>query len=275
MVERILQQHGSGSRIALWAHDWHISKFAGDPIKDMPRMGTFLEQHFADDYLPIGISFGSGGFQAKYYPQDDEDPAKLVLQEFKVPGSRNDSFSNVFDYCDSPVSAFDLSGDSRGTLPAWMQQPHYNRTIGAVFRPELERSDSYYEEMEIPEHYELVIHIKNTTRARPLSPVARFRLGAKFEESSGDSKPNKDGARVKSVAEKSLAERCGLKAGDRIVAIEDEQISTISQFKKTLAGIIRPGSHKLQVIRPSDQNAESPQHHRRLLYLVVPPWISE
>ncbi|HBE70047.1 MAG TPA: hypothetical protein DDW52_18020 [Planctomycetaceae bacterium] len=279
MVERILQQHGTGSRIALWAHDWHISKFAGNLTRHVPRMGTFLEQRFADDYLPIGISFGTGAFQAKYYPQDDEDPAKLVLREFRVSGSRNDSFSNVFDYSDSPVSAFDLTDDGVNALPAWMRQPQYNRTIGAVFRPELEKSDSYYEEMEIAAHYELVLHIKKTSRARPLGPVARFRFGAKFEESDEGSKSDSQnlangGARINSVAEKSLAELCGLKSGDRIVGIEDEEIVSASQFKKALAEIDRPGSYKLSVVRTSDQ-LKGQAAEQRIFYLLVPQWIAD
>ncbi|MEL6111146.1 MAG: erythromycin esterase family protein, partial [Planctomycetota bacterium] len=277
LVESILEQHGEEARIMLWAHDWHISKFAGDPASDVPRMGTYLEQRRGTDYLPVGLSFGSGTFQAKYSPKPDEDPAKLVLREFRVDGSREDSFSNVFDHCDAPLAAFVLSGQPLEALPPWMKLPHPNRTIGAVYRPSLGRTDAYYEDVVLDRHFELVFHVPETTRAKPLHPVARFRFGAQFDEPPESQQRSGQQAHVtvKSVSPKSLAEKCGLRVGDQIVEFEGKEIAGKVDFESALAGVERPGSHALRVRREGDPVEGPAERQELILYLVVPAWIAE
>ncbi|MEM6471472.1 MAG: erythromycin esterase family protein, partial [Planctomycetota bacterium] len=279
-VTSIIDQHGEDARIALWAHDWHVSKFKGMPTEDVPRMGTFLEQAYRDDYLPIGLSFGSGEFQAKYYPQEDEDPARLTLRAFNVEGARNDSFSHLFDFHESPLSAFVFGDDPAEGVPPWFRRPHPNRTIGAVFQPKLEDSDSYYEDVVLSEHFEIVLHIKKTSRARPLSPVPRFRFGAKLVDAAVTDNEASLGSEsstvmVESVSENSLAERCGLKVGDRIVRVEGEVVGDVKDFEKALAKIVQPGSKEVEILRDSTDHDQDAAPRRLLLYLLVPPWITE
>ncbi len=278
-VSNILELHGDDSRIAVWAHDWHISKIDGNPVEDMPRMGTFLERKYGDDYLPIGLSFGSGSFQSRYYPEEGDDPAKRVLREFKVGGSRYDSFSHLFDYHDAPVSAI-LLNNTRGALPTpWFAIPHFNRTIGAAYQPQLETSNSYYEEMVLAQHFEVVLHVKKTERARPLSPTPRFRFGASLAEGSASSdevqSENLAGVHVDSVAPESLAERAGLKQGDRIIGLNGKQVSSPSDFETQLAAIDRPGSFEVVVQRRSAEAELTTAVRELTLYLIVPPWIRE
>ncbi|MEM8734881.1 MAG: erythromycin esterase family protein, partial [Planctomycetota bacterium] len=275
-VSSILALHGQESRIVLWAHDWHISKLDGNPLEDMPRMGTFLERQYGSDYLPIGFSFGSGAFQARYYPEEEEDPAKRVLRSFRLNGSRYDSFSHLFDFQDASVSAFVLAGELDASLPRWFQTEHVNRTIGAVYQPRLERSESYYEEMVIAEHYEIVLHVRETERARPLSPAPRFRFGAQLKDvdGSGDRKTSdRPGVRVDSVPADSLAERCGLEEGDKICSVGGQSVTSLLDFETQLAAIDRPGTHELVVLRNSSASDDRTEMRELTLYVLVPPWI--
>lgn len=281
-VTDILELHGAQSRIVLWAHDWHISKFDGNPVEDMPRMGTFLERTYGDDYLPIGLSFGAGKFQAKYFPEEDEDPAKMVLREFQVDGSRPDSFSHLFDYNSAPVSAYLLNESFSSDVPDWFSQPHVNRILGAAYQPRLEDSDSYYEELILPQHFEIVLHVRKTERSRPLSPVPRFRLGAEFTDvevthinQEDPTQRAAEGVLVESVSAGSLAERCGLQARDRIVQVGEHEIATPSGLLQVLAAIDRPGSHEMTVWRKGGSNDGTAPEKKLALYLIVPPWIVE
>ncbi|MEM0926290.1 MAG: erythromycin esterase family protein, partial [Planctomycetota bacterium] len=276
-VASILEQHGGDSRIALWAHDWHVSKFDGDPTEDVPRMGTFLQREFADDYFPVGLSFGSGGFQSKYFPQEDEDVSRLALRAFEVNGSRADSFSYLLDYCDSSVSAHVLSSNQE--LPSWFAEPHFYRSIGAAYQPKLALTESYYEKVVLPKHFELVLHVKKTERARPLSPVPKFRFGAKFvnerEEEQTNASDTVPAVVVASVLPKSIAEQCGLRVDDQIVGVSEQRVRDVDEFQRTLATIDRPGSHVLEILRlAGDENAGSARQ-RLVLYFTVPPWITD
>jgi erythromycin esterase-like protein len=281
-VSAILDLHGDQSRIALWAHDGHISKLDGDPLEDRPRMGTYLERIYGDHYLPVGLSFGSGGFQAIYYPQAGEDPARRVLREFQVNGSRYDSFSHLFDHNDAPVSAYVLNDAADKDLPPWFSRPHVNRILGALFQPKLEDSDSYYESMVLPEHFEIVMHVRKTERSRPLNPVPRFRFGATLKRdtsrpeshSSGAEGPT-SGVTIQSIAPKSIAERCGLRAGDRIVRFAGAPITNAQDVRSALASIDRPGSHRLDILREAGGEGGSSEYQKLVLYLDVPPWINQ
>ncbi|MFN3190018.1 MAG: erythromycin esterase family protein [Aureliella sp.] len=275
-VSSILALHGQDSRIVLWAHDWHVSKLDGNPVEDMPRMGTYLEQRYGADYLPIGLSFGSGAFQARYYPEEDEDPAKRVLKEFRLDGSRYDSFSHLFDFQDASVSAFVLAGELGASLPRWFQTAHVNRTIGAVYQPKLERSESYYEEMAIAEHYEIVLHVRDTERARPLSPAPRFRFGAQLKEISATdhrSSDKREGVCVEGISADSLAERCGLQEGDQIKSVGGHHIKSLNDFETRLAAIAHPGTQELVVLREGASDNDKSEMREVKLYILVPPWI--
>ncbi|MEO1527449.1 MAG: erythromycin esterase family protein [Planctomycetota bacterium] len=275
-VGEILRQHGEDSRIMLWAHDWHISKIGGDQTTNMPRMGTYLEQEFGPDYVPVGLSFGTGDFQAIYQPGQGEDPAKGVLREFSVEGSRYDSFSHLFDYCDRPLIAFSLSGESSESLPRWMRLPQQSRSIGAVFHSSMSKSEVCYEEITLDQHYEMVIHIREASRAKPLSPASRFRFGARLEEQRDAHESvtaiESDHPVVSFVASQSLAAKSGLRVGDRIVAFDGHVIHTSEEFESVLAGVERPGSHPIEVLRQADEKSAS---ETLTFYVIVPPWAFE
>ncbi|MEM7315754.1 MAG: erythromycin esterase family protein, partial [Planctomycetota bacterium] len=273
-VEKILEQHGKEARIMLWAHDWHISKLDSDPTQNVPRMGTYLERTFGKDYLPIGLSFGAGSFQSRYYPSNDEDPARRVLTKFDLDGSRYDSFSYMFDNFDAPVSAFAVSRLANSELPQWFRSKHANRTIGAVFQPKLADSDSYYEEIVLGEHFEVVIHVRKTQRARPLSPQPRFNLGVRWREDD-DQSGTRPGAIVDSVNQGSLAESAGLKTGDQVVKFDSLPIKDAADMKAALATIERPGSVQLKLIRSQAVGAQDNNSRELTLFIIVPSWIVE
>ncbi len=282
LVTAILDMHGDGTRIMLWAHDWHISRIDGNPIQEMPRLGTYLKREYGSSYLPVGLSFGTGGFQSKYYPEAGEDPAKMVLREFKVNGSRHDSFSHLFDHNSAPVSAYLLSGSFNKMPPSWFDEPHVNRTLGAAYQPKLENSDSYYERMVLADHFDVVFHVRRTERSRPLSPGVRFRFGAEVENDVSSSlaaiaalENSTAGVLVKSVASGSLAERSGLRAGDRIIRLGDIAVATPDRFNQMLADINRPGSQEITVLRDNQSTQGREAVQELTFYLIIPPWVAD
>jgi len=59
----------------------------------------------------------------------------------------------------------DLSKDS--AVGAWLAQPRVHRSIGAVYDPD--RASSYYNHVRLPEMYDCIVFIAESTAAKPLA----------------------------------------------------------------------------------------------------------
>ena len=261
LVKKILDSHGSSSRMMLFAHNRHISKRPPERLRNTIRMGALLKKWFRKDYLPVALSFGSGICQAKYLPKPEEDSSKKILREFKVKGSRHDSFSQLFDRVKSSAFALDLLPNSNRQLPFWLKQAQFNRSIGNVFHHSETKTDANYEQLILPQHFELIVHVSKTTGAKLLGPIPKVYFGTTFANNSPI---------VLSVEKNSLAERCGILAGDKIVRFGDKEISSSKDFLWELSKLKRGGTVKIDVLRQLKRNGS----RKYTLFILIPAWVS-
>lgn len=164
-VAWILERHGPDAKIVTWAHNGHVSH---EPVeRGTGPMGAELQAMFGDDHLVFGFSFNQGEFQAIHRPSDpgiwDGGPS---LRPFTVGPAEPGSVDRVFAGAASPRYVIDLrTAPDTGPVAAWLATPRPLRMIGAVFTPEHETS--FYRIGVLPEHYDVVIFLETTTRARP------------------------------------------------------------------------------------------------------------
>ncbi|MEM6797166.1 MAG: erythromycin esterase family protein [Acidobacteriota bacterium] len=267
VVRWILEHHGEGSRIMLWAHDGHVTKYRGDPAKRRPMLGSFLEDRFGDDYLPVGFSFAEGEFQALYWPKSGEDWARRVLGVYRIERSIPGSIDDLLSRVGAPLFVLDLRAGGDGEVPAWLHQPRKHRSIGGLFDQDDIDGLRFVDEIVLAEHFELMAFVHTTSRAVPLSPPPTFVLGAWTEDSG--SAPG--GARVTGVAGDSIAERAGLRAGDVIVELAGSPIASAHDFSVALSQLNRPGSVEVRILRQGDGGEREAQ----TLEVGVPAWVAE
>ncbi len=181
MAGWILDEHGPQSRMMLWAHNWHVAKARPDPHRAVPRMGTFLEKAYGDDYLPTGFAFGRGSFQAR--PPRAAKGDKPAVKKFAVGPAAPNSVDGLFSQAGPKVFAVDLRRlPDAGPATTWFRSERPHRDIGAVFSADGEKAA--YARVVLPEHFEAMFFLTRTTRAHPLAPASVPSAGETSEHGS-------------------------------------------------------------------------------------------
>lgn len=149
------------ARIVVWAHNGHISKYlpAAEQAASFKNMGGVLEAKYKAGYLPIGIVFGQGAFQA----MDGTTPSHR-FGEWSVGPAPEHYGSTPFAKVGKPLLVLDLRTlPKRGKVAEWFAAKHPFREAGAVWQGEPAMTFL----QALPTVYDAVIYIDKTTRARP------------------------------------------------------------------------------------------------------------
>jgi len=116
-VRWILNQQPPGSKIVLWAHDFHVSRYGG-------AMGSYLDAMYGKDYVVLGFGFDNGSYSAL-------GPQGLG------PYNANPSFPGSAEYVFLKTGIQQFVLDLRKATPenpasSWLLNDIMFRTIGAV-----------------------------------------------------------------------------------------------------------------------------------------------
>ena len=148
-----------GSRIVVWAHNYHVNVYE----EGLPWMGHHLEAALGKDYLPVGLLFHHGSFQAM-----DRTGGPRGLKEFAVGPPAAGTLEDTFERAGWPLCLLDLRRlPAEGPVAEWLRAPQLTRQVGTAFSGEADMAM----ELVLPEVYEAVIYVEATTRARPNPPV--------------------------------------------------------------------------------------------------------
>ncbi|MEL6924663.1 MAG: erythromycin esterase family protein [Bacteroidota bacterium] len=143
---------GPGTKVALWAHNGHISK------GQLLLQGGQLDFAHGDNYKAVGFSFAKGSFQA-VRPGLGLN-TNNVLEEVNCLTTNNmlqnvdDNFYFIFDELKGPAST------------EYFQQRQNFFMLGALWDPE--NPNRFISRTVLPEHYDVLIHLNETTHAKPL-----------------------------------------------------------------------------------------------------------
>jgi erythromycin esterase len=159
-IEWILATEPPGTKVVVWAHNGHVSKYSGS---GMVPMGSHLARVFGDRYVVFGFAFNRGSFQAIDWTKGRGNPG--ILAEHTVGPAPEGNVGAAFARTDLKVFALDLRGGTAGSpVPAWFDTPHPMRQIGAVFSGESRMSQPIV----LPEHFDCMLFVDDTTRAIPV-----------------------------------------------------------------------------------------------------------
>jgi len=150
-IEWILHSFPEGTKMVLWAHNYHISRAPG-------AMGDFLNKKFGKDYLPIGFSIGKGKYRA--YEYSDNVNWVHTLNE-PYPGS----YEYYFHSTGLPYFILDLrKSDASVSESSFLKKPMDFRSIGAM------AMDEQFDETPLTDYFDGIIYIDNTTNTISLRP---------------------------------------------------------------------------------------------------------
>jgi len=162
-VSWLVMQAGAGARVALWAHDVHISA-GGDPVRSFnsgAQMGAYLRRWYGDGYRPISLLTWDGAYSATVSFTDHR-----IIEAVAFPGPPN-SLEGALHSLRRPAGSQGFIVNLRGALDApvgrWLSLPRPIRHVGYA-------AYDYGFELKavIPLEFDGVVFIDHTTPSRML-----------------------------------------------------------------------------------------------------------
>lgn len=160
-VKWLLDTEPQGTKIMIWAHNFHISKelYPGYPFV---FLGIHLRQMLEDDFIAVGFVFNQGKFQALDYTNGREE--YRVTKDFSIepyPGS----FGHAMASTGMPLFFVDLRDlPGEGVVHNWFAAEQTFKWINSIY--ECEKDIKYL--LKLQSIFDAVVFIETTTRARPL-----------------------------------------------------------------------------------------------------------
>ena len=174
------------ARVVVWAHNSHLGDAAATDMgksRGEVNLGQLMrEQYGTDEVYNIGFTTHHG--------------TVVAADEWDAPGQRKQvrpgmpgSYEALFHDVGIPAFALDFRGGGGGkndddsddvdekekleqvkALREALSGPLLERAIGVIYKPRTERQSHYFY-AELPEQFDLVIHVDRTAAVRPLEPA--------------------------------------------------------------------------------------------------------
>jgi erythromycin esterase-like protein len=159
----------SHARVVVWEHNSHIGDARATDMGDMGEwnVGQLTRERFADDVRLIGFTTYKGTVTAA---SDWDAPAERK----RVRPALQGSIEALFHTIGFPGFLLPLRGDA--ALEQALSDTRLERAIGVIYRPESERVSHYFE-ARIPQQFDAVIHLDETSAVEPLDWTAGWGEG--------------------------------------------------------------------------------------------------
>ena len=164
-----LARGGRRARVVVWEHNSHIGDARATEMGQLGEwnIGQLTRQRLGDQSMLIGFTTYSGTVTAA---SDWDAPA----EQKRVRPALPDSFEALFHTVGIPDFLLPLRGNAR--LAEALEKPRLERAIGVIYRPESERVSHYFE-ARIPQQFDAVIHLDDTSAVEPLDWAAGWGEG--------------------------------------------------------------------------------------------------
>jgi erythromycin esterase-like protein len=128
------------------------------------NVGQLLREHYGDAVRSIGFTTYRGTVTAA---SNWDEPPVCKLVRPALP----DSYETLFH--ETGIPRFSLSWRDDPSLRRPLEEPHLERAIGVIYRPETERLSHYFE-ARLAGQFDAVIHFDETTAVEPLDREASW-----------------------------------------------------------------------------------------------------
>jgi len=157
-VEWLLEQAGPGAKIALWAHNGHVSN-------QPETMGSHLRKKYGEQMVIFGFDFYQGSFRAVDFSRSGPTGRGVVDHTVGRPAA-GDSYEAFFHLDGHERLIIDLRTANSGSIAAgWLKGPRRMRTVGSGFA---EGVDAYFYYSRLSEEFDVIVYFENTSPSIPV-----------------------------------------------------------------------------------------------------------
>ncbi len=170
-LDALLAHHdrgGSRTKAVVWEHNSHIGDARATTMGDSGEwnVGQLARESFGDDAVLVGFTTYAGTVAAA------SDWGSTVERKRVRPGLPG-SFEALFHGLGPANFILPMRGDAE--LEENLSDLRLERAIGVIYRPQSERLSHYFE-ARLPQQFDAVIHLDETTAVEPLDPVAGWEV---------------------------------------------------------------------------------------------------
>lgn len=164
-----LDRHGGRSKIVVWEHNSHLGDARATEMGQSGEVnvGQLVRERYGDESFLIGFSTYAGTVTAA---SDWGAPPERKRVRAGLKHSYEDLFHNV----GLPRFLVDLRQESPA-IDA-LRPERLQRAIGVIYRPETERLSHYFH-TRLPDQFDALIHIDETSALEPLERTAAWEAG--------------------------------------------------------------------------------------------------
>jgi erythromycin esterase len=165
MAENVLwlvEEAFPGQKIVLWAHNGHIGTNQGSSERSM---GDHVRDRYGDQMVVIGFATHHGAVRAKRIKEGKFERGGAVALPLALASKF--SVEALFGEIGLPRFILDLRDLTKeSAVGAWLAKERSHRSIGAVYDPD--RDSSYYDHARLPQMYDGIVFIAESTPSKPL-----------------------------------------------------------------------------------------------------------
>jgi erythromycin esterase-like protein len=169
LANHLEKRYQQPAKIVVWAHNSHVGDARATEmgVQGEQNIGQLVRQQYPEETYIIGFSTYTGEVTAA---SDWGSQAERKKVRPALPGSYEELFYEV-EYPNF------LLATSEGTQAAWhLREPHLQRAIGVIYRPNSERLSHYYY-AQIPSQFDAIIHLDETQAVVPLDITTEWQRG--------------------------------------------------------------------------------------------------
>lgn len=157
---------GREAKIIVWAHNSHVGNAAATSMASRGEynLGQLLREVEGRNAMLVGFSTATGTVTAAH---DWDGPPETM----KIVPPFAGSYEELFSLVQRRNFILDLR-EPNEMLDA-LREPRLQRAIGVVYRPDTERVSHYYH-ARLPEQFDFLIHLEETTAVEPLEGKMRW-----------------------------------------------------------------------------------------------------
>ena len=163
------RSHGREAKIIVWAHNSHIGNAAATEMgrRGDLNIGQLTRDAYGSEALLIGFSTSHGTVTAA---SNWDEPAEFKHINLPFPGSYEEVFHHV------KFKKFLINLRERNNAVDLLMKPRLQRAIGVIYRPMTERQSHYFQTC-LPEQFDFMIHIDDTSAVQPMEMITRLHVG--------------------------------------------------------------------------------------------------
>ncbi len=162
-LKAVMEHRGAGSRAVVWAHNSHVGDASATEMgmRGELNIGQLAREHWGRFSYHIGFGTDHGTVAAA---SNWDEPVQFK----KVRPSHEDSYERLCHETEIPSFFLPLRNPPDADLRRELLEPHLERAIGVIYRPESEMVSHYFQAA-LPVQFDELIWFDETTAVTPIT----------------------------------------------------------------------------------------------------------